>query len=145
MIATTLVASFQTHAFEFDGIDLNKPYIEVAQAISKLGYAYDDNKDCLRGFCQGTEIFLKINYTDVTRKRMVGQLMVEIPMKNNSCRSLSDVTTLLNVIYHQVQKGEDSITYQVDKDGTELEVRQNGESVFLTYNTPYYKYKGKRK
>ena len=142
LLLTVMLASFRASAFDFDGIDLNRPYIEVAQAISKLGYSYDSERNCLKGVCQGTEIYISINYIDVTKKRMVGQLIVEIPMQNSQ-QSFAGVTTLLNVIYHQIDKDEHSITYQADKDGTQLVVSQKGESVFLTYNTPYYKYRKK--
>lgn len=130
--------SFSASAFDFDGISLNLPYIKVAQEISKRGYAYDSDKNCLTGNCQGTEIYLYINYLDVKKPRMVGQLIVEIPMTNNK-QSLEDATTLFNVVYHQVSKSNSSVTYEVDKDGTQLVVSQKGSSIFLTYNTPFYK------
>ena len=139
---TLMLTAFAANAFEFDGIDLNTQYSKVAREISARGYAYDANRNCLKGNCQGTEIYLSINYIDVTKKRMVGQLIVEIPMQNSQ-QSFAGVTTLLNVIYHQIDKDEHSITYQADKDGTQLVVSQKGESVFLTYNTPYYKYRKK--
>ena len=138
LILTALVlSSFRASAFDFDGISLNMPYIKVAQEISKRGYAYDTDKNCLKGNCQGTEIYLYINYLDVKKPRMVGQLIVEIPMANNK-QSLDDATTLFNVVYHQVEKSATSITYEVDKDGTQLVVSQKDSSIFLTYNTPFY-------
>lgn len=142
LLLTIVLSATRVSAFDFDGIDLNRPYIEVAQAISKLGYSYDGDRNCLRGFCQGTEIYISINYIDVTKKRMIGQFIVEIPIEHTD-HSYTGVTTLFNVIYHQVDKDAHSITYQVDKDGTQLVVSQKGNSIFLTYNTPYYKYRKK--
>ncbi len=135
---TLMLTAFATNAFEFDGIDLNTQYSKVAREISARGYAYDANRNCLKGNCQGTEIYLSINYIDVNKRGMVGQLIVEIPM-DTSEKAMADVTTLLNVVYHQVAKTAGTITYQVDKDGTQLVVGQKGNSVILTYNTPYYK------
>ena len=132
------VASLSMHAFDFDGIDLNKPYIDVTREIAKRGYHYDNDRNCLKGNCQGTEIYLSINYVDVSKMGRVGQLIVEIPMPNNE-QVLHDVTTIFNVVYHQVSKTDNSITYQADKDGTQLVVSRRGSSIFLTYNTPYYK------
>ncbi len=135
-----MLCTYSTRAFDFDGIDLNQRYITVAQEISKRGYSYDSERNCLKGICQGTEIYISINYIDVSKRGMVGQLIVEIPIANAST-SFVGITTLLNVIYHQVTKDTKSVTYAADKDGTQLVVSQKGESVFLTYNTPYYKVK----
>lgn len=139
LLAMALMAGIQAaHAFEFDGINLNLPFIKVSQEISKRGYYFDSEKNCLRGICQGTEIYLRINYTDVSKRGMLGQLVVEVPMQSRT-RSLGEVVTLLNVIYHQVARTDEAVTYAVDKDGTQLMVSQRGDSYFLTYNTPYYK------
>ena len=137
-ILTILVCAHSVSAFDFDGIDLNQTFYKVSQEISKRGYYFDSDKNCLRGVCQGTEIYLRINYTDVSKRGMVGQLIVEIPVLPEG-RTLEDVTTLLNVIYHQVGRTSESITYEVDKDGTQLEISQRGNSYFLTYNTPFYR------
>lgn len=137
-ILIILVCAHPVSAFDFDGIDLNQTFYKVSQEISKRGYYFDSDKNCLRGVCQGTEIFLRINYTDVSKKGMVGQLIVEIPVLPEG-RTLEDVTTLLNVIYHQVGRTSESITYEVDKDGTQLEISQRGNSYFLTYSTPFYR------
>lgn len=139
--AVLALSSFTgAQAFDFDGIDLNSPYMRVAQEISKRGYYFDVDRNCLKGNCQGTEIYLNINYIDVTKKGMVGQLVVEIPMKDNT-NSMESVTTIFNVVYHQVDKTDKSVTYEVDHDGTKLILTQKGNSLFLTYNTPYYKVK----
>ncbi|MBQ0060609.1 MAG: hypothetical protein KBT15_02390, partial [Bacteroidales bacterium] len=68
-------------AHKFDGIDLNESAVKVMREISVKGYAYDSEKDCLKGNCQGTEIYLSFNLTDVNTKGKVGQLIVEIPME----------------------------------------------------------------
>ena len=136
-----LMASFgSAHAFDFDGIDLNQPFMKVAQEISKRGYAYDSDRNCLKGICKGTEIYLSFNYVDVKKKGMVGQLIVEIPMKNAG-EALHNVTELFNVIYHQVEQAPGIVSYEVDKDGTLLHLSQKDGSIILTYNTPYYKVK----
>lgn len=136
-----LMASFAgARAFDFDGIDLNQPFMKVAQEISKRGYAYDSDRNCLKGICKGTEIYLSFNYVDVKKKGMVGQLIVEIPMKNAG-EALHNVTELFNVIYHQVEQTPGIVSYEVDKDGTLLHLSQKDGSILLTYNTPYYKVK----
>lgn len=132
------VGTLSAHSFDFDGIDLNSTYIKVAREISKRGYIYDNERNCLKGNCQGTEIYLSINYIDVTKKDMVGQLIVDVPL-DNSPYTWTSVTTIFNVVYHQVGKTDNSITYQVDRDGTQLVVSQKDNSIILTYNTPYYK------
>lgn len=132
------VASFcSAMAFEFDGINLNSTYHKVSQEISKRGYIYDEQRNCLKGNCFGTEIYLTINYQDVSEPGYVGQLIVEIPIKNTKY-AIEHMAALLNVIYHQVDSSSNSVTYDVDPDGTRLVVSQNGGSVFLTYNTPRY-------
>lgn len=132
------VGALSAHSFDFDGIDLNSTYIKVAREISKRGYIYDNERNCLKGNCQGTEIYLSINYIDVTKKDMVGQLIVDVPL-DNSPYTWTSVTTIFNVVYHLVGKTDNSITYQVDRDGTQLVVSQKDNSIILTYNTPYYK------
>lgn len=134
-----LLSSINASAFRFDGINLNMPYTKVATEIARRGYAYDSEHDCLRGNCQGTEIFLRLNYSDVKKKGMLGQLIVDVPMKNLGT-SMEGVYMLFNVVYHQVSRTDDSITYAVDEDGTRLCVSKRDDStVVLTYFTPYYK------
>lgn len=139
VLMALMLTSFYAYAFEFDGIDLNTNYSDVAREISKRGYSYDSDRNCLKGICQGTEIYLSINYVDVKKAGMVGQLIVEIP--NQSAEAFANVTTLLNVIYHQVSKDGGSVVYQADADGTRILVSQKGSSIVLTYNTPFYKKK----
>lgn len=129
-----LVMSISANAFEFDGIDLNKNYFEIAREISAKGYVYDDVNDCLRGNCQGTEITLSLK----AEKSKLGQLIVDIPMSGNA---LDIVTKTFNVVYHQTAKDQSSCTYQVSNDGTILIVSATANGVRLTYNTPYYKTK----
>ena len=139
LLAMVLMAGIQAaHAFEFDGINLNLPFIKVSQEISKRGYYFDSEKNCLRGICQGTEIYLRINYTDVSKRGMLGQLVVEVPMQSRT-RPLGEVVTLLNVIYHQVSATEAGYVYSVDEDGTTLLLSQTENGIRLTYSTPYYK------
>lgn len=127
-----LVMSISANAFEFDGIDLNKNYFEIAQMISSKGYVYDDVNDCLKGNCQGTEITLSLK----AEKSKLGQLIVDIPMAGNAFET---VTKTFNVVYHQTAKDQSSVTYQVSNDGTTVIVSATAKGVRLTYNTPYFK------
>lgn len=136
ILMAMMLTAFCANAFDFDGIDLNSSYANVAQEISKRGYVYDSERNCLKGNCQGTEIYLSFNYIDVTKKNQVGQLIVEIPMPNTE-EALKSVCTLFNVVYHIVAPN----TYAVSSDGTQLVVNKKGNSIILTYNTPYYKKK----
>lgn len=127
-----LVMSISANAFEFDGIDLNKNYFEIAQQISAKGYVYDDVNDCLKGNCQGTEITLSLK----AEKNKLGQLIVDIPMTGNAFET---VTKTFNVVYHQISKDQTSCTYNVSADGTTLIVSSTANGIRLTYNTPYLK------
>lgn len=139
LVFALFIASFSgAMAFEFDGINLNDTYHKVSQEISKRGYVYDEQRNCLKGNCQGTEIYLTINYQDVTDAGYVGQLIVEVPIKNTKY-AVEHMAALLNVIYHQISRTDNTVTYDVDPDGTTMVVSQKGGSVFLTYNTPHYK------
>lgn len=133
-----LVLSISANAFEFDGIDLNGSMLSITRNISLRGYVNDDATKCLKGNCQGKEIFLSFNYVDVTQKGKLGQLFVEIPMEEKN--ALKTIVEIFNVIYHQVES-EGATTYLVDNDGTTVSVESKGKSIRLTYNTPYYKVK----
>lgn len=133
-----LMSVFSAKAFVFDGIDLNGDILKVTREVAAKGYFFDLEKQCLKGNCQGTEIFLKFNTEDSKDAKKIGQLIVEVPMKNAS--SEADVKMLLNVMYHQVESSVAGATrYSVDADGTTLDVTMNGNNLVLTYNTPYYK------
>lgn len=127
-----LVMSISANAFEFDGIDLNKNYFEIAREISAKGYVYDDVNDCLKGNCQGTEITLSLK----AEKSKLGQLIVDIPMSGNA---FENVTKTFDVVYHRVAKDSNSCTYAVSTDGTTLVLTPIANGVRLTYNTPYFK------
>lgn len=127
-----LVMSISANAFEFDGIDLNKNYFEIAQMISAKGYVYDDVNDCLKGNCQGTEITLSLK----AEKSKLAQLIIDIPMEGNAFET---VTKTFNVVYHQTSKDQGTVTYQVSNDGTTVVVSATANGVRLTYNTPYLK------
>ncbi len=133
----TLVMSISAHAFDFDGIDLNGNVVEITRQISAKGYVYDEAKDCLRGTCQGTEIYLTINYRDVKQRNKIGQLTVDIPMK--SANALADIAMTFNVIYHQVSNANGTYLYNIGNDGTVLALSKTNNGIRLTYNTPYYK------
>ena len=124
-------------AFDFDGIDLNGNVVEVTRQISQRGYVYNTERDCLVGTCQGTEIYLSINYRDSSQKNKIGQLVVDVPMTEKD--ALDVIVNTFNVVYHQVAKAAGSTTYQVSVDGTQLVVSAIEGGVRLCYNTPYFK------
>ena len=133
---------FTAKAFVFDGIDLNGTIVQVTREVAQKGYIFDIEKQCLKGNCQGTEIYLSFNTEDTKDKTKIGQLIVEIPMAANATEAAAaykNVTMLFNVIYHQTANANGVATYSVDTDGTTLDVCAKGNSVVLTYNTPSYK------
>ncbi|MGM9714196.1 MAG: hypothetical protein ACI3Y5_08820 [Prevotella sp.] len=138
MVMAAVLVSLSVSAFEFDGIDLNGNFVDITRQISQKGYVYDDAMKCLKGNCQGNEIFLSVNNTDVTEKNRLGQLIVEIPMNNNS---FEEIIKTFNVVYHQIEKTTNASTYKVSDDGTKLVVSKTVRGISLTYNTPYYKTK----
>lgn len=138
-LITVMMANVQAFAFEFDGINLNDDHVKVTRAISAKNYVFDPARNCLKGNCQGTEIYLNFNLDDVNTKGKVGQLIVEIPTQDEN--AYKNYTELLNIIYHQVNKSDNSIVYSVDSDGTTLTLLKTSNSITLTYATPYYKKK----
>jgi len=132
-----LVMSINANAFEFDGIDLNGNIADITKQVSAKGYAYDDVKNGLVGNCQGTDIVLHFNYEKVSKQGKLGQLIVEIPMKESN--ALDVIVETFNVVYHLKNKVENSYTYVVSNDGTTVTVSNNNGLISLTYNTPYYK------
>ncbi|MDD6891863.1 MAG: hypothetical protein PUD47_07270 [Bacteroidales bacterium] len=138
MMMATLFLSLNVFAFEFDGIDLNGKVVDITRQISQKGYIYDDALKCLKGNCQGNEIYLTINNTDVTEKNRLGQLIVDVPMPGNA---YVNVVKIFDVVYHRTDRTADTTTYSVSEDGTMLVVSATGQGVRLTYNTPYYKVK----
>lgn len=138
-LLATMLLGINAYAFEFDGINLNDDAIKVTRAISSKNYVQDPARNCLKGNCHGTEIYLSFNMEDVNTKGKVGQLIVEVPMKD--ANAINSCTELLNVIYHQVSKSNDGIVYSVDADGTTLLLQKSADGVKLIYNTPFYKSK----
>lgn len=138
MILATLFLSLNASAFEFDGIDLNGKVVDITRQISQKGYVYDNDLKCLKGNCQGNEIYLNINNTDVTEKNRLGQLIVDVPMPGNA---YVNVVKIFDVVYHRTDRTADTTTYSVSEDGTVLIVSATAQGVRLTYNTPYYKAK----
>ena len=134
-----MVCCMTASAHIFDGIDLNANRIQVMREISVKGYIYDEAKDCLKGVCQGTEIYLSFNLEDTKEKNKIGQLIVDVPMKNAT--AFEDACMILNVIYHMTANGNGTATYACDTDGTTLDLVKTGEGVKLVYNTPYYQKK----
>lgn len=131
-----LVMSCTASAFEFDGIELNHNAVEVTRQISARGYIYDTEKDCLKGNCQGTEIYMSVNYRDTKQKNKIGQLIVDVPMAEPNAMTV--VSHMFNVVYHQISHTSDTYTYQASEDGTTLVVSAIPGGIRLTYNTPYY-------
>ena len=132
-----LVMSINANAFEFDGIDLNGNIADITKQVSAKGYAFDDVKNGLVGNCQGTDILLRFNYDNVSQHGKLGQLIVEIPMKE--ANSLDIIVKTCNVVYHLKDKADNRYTYVVSNDGTTLTVSKKENVVLFTYNTPYYK------
>lgn len=130
-----LVMSISANAFEFDGIDLNGSMLSITRNISLRGYVMDDAKQCLKGNCQGKEIYLRFNFDDVNQKGKLGQLIVDIPMAEKD--AVKVVTETFNVIYHMIEG--DVPTYLVDNDGTTVAVTAENGAVHLVYTTPNYK------
>ena len=135
-----LMTVFSAKAFEFDGIDLNAKYMDVAREVAAKGYAFDTTKGCLTGQCQGQEVFLYFNLEDVKEKNKIGQLIVEFGMPSGSS-SIKDVINIFNIIYHQTKSENGVTSYLVDNDGTTLDVTSKGNNIILTYSTPNYKAK----
>lgn len=127
LVAVCMTVS--ANAFEFDGIDLNANYFEIARSISAKGYIYDDVKDCLTGNCRGTQITLQLK----AEKSKLGQLIVDVPMKE--ANAIDVIKNTFNVLYHVANEPN---VYNVDKDGTTLTVTAISGGVRLTYTTPYY-------
>ncbi|MBQ7237634.1 MAG: hypothetical protein IJS20_02470 [Bacteroidales bacterium] len=137
LLIAAMLLSIQAYAFEFDGINLNDDVIKVTRAISSKKYVQDPERNCLKGVCFGTEIYLSLNIEDVNTKGKVGQLIVDVPMSDKE--AFKTCSELLNVIYHQIDKKSDCVVYSVDADGTTLNLKSVPEGVKLIYNTPYYK------
>lgn len=135
-LAMTLTA-ICANAFDFDGISLSENAAKISKEISKRGYVYDDSRDCLKGNCRGTEIYLSLNTSDVTEKGKLGQLIIEIP-NNDANAGFDHIRSAFNVIYHVVAEGNGVSTYAVDTDGTQLVITKKEGAIILTYNTPYY-------
>lgn len=129
-------APTNANAYEFDGIDLNAPQQQVTREISLKGYTYNQETKSLVGDCQGTQISLSLNYYDVTEQGHVGQLIVDVPLKD-----AATATTIFNVIYHQTGSANGVTTYAVSNDGTTMNLTKTTNGIRLTYNTPYYKAK----
>lgn len=139
LLLTAAVFGFNAYAFEFDGINLNDDAVKVTRSISAKNYVHDPARNCLKGNCHGTEIYLSFNLDDVSTKGKLGQLFVDVPMKDD--KAFETCSGLLNVIYHQIEVKADGVVYAVDADGTTLLLQKATDGVKLTYNTPYYKVK----
>lgn len=136
VILAAMVISLSANAFEFDGINLNASVNKISAEIAKRGYAYDDANDAFTGLCQGTQIYMTLNWKDVKEAGKLGQLIVDVPMKEQNAMEV--VTKIFNVIYH-VANATNSNVYKVSEDGTTLEVTSSDKGIRLVYNTPFYK------
>lgn len=136
VLLTAMVVSLSAGAFDFDGINLNASVNKISAEIAKRGYSYDEATDAFTGMCQGTKIFLTMNWKDVKESGKLGQLIVEIPQED--ANAVAAITKVFNVIYHVAGKGR-SNTYTVSSDGTTVEVKSGAKGIILVYNTPYYK------
>ena len=134
-----MVMSMTASAHIFDGIDLNGDFAKIARAISQKGYVTDPVKGCLKGNCQGTEIFLTLNNTDSSHPRKLGQLIIEIPM--SSADAMANATMMFNVIYHQTGNVNGVVIYDVNEDGTTMNLEKTATGLRICYNTPFYEKK----
>lgn len=134
-----MVMSISANAHIFDGIDLNGDLVKVTRAISQKGYVTDPVKGCLKGNCQGTEIYLTINSTDSSHPRKLGQLIIDVPM--NNADALANATLMFNVIYHQIGNVNGVVMYDVNEDGTTMSLEKTATGLRLCYNTPFYEKK----
>ena len=140
LLLIVMLSSINVYAFKFDGIDLNGTISEITRAISRKNYVSTaENPNVLTGLCQGSRINLSFNYTDVTEKNHLGQLIVDIPSTDPT--AYINNVQLLNVIYHQISNSEAGYVYAVDEDGTTLLLSKTETGMRLTYNTPYYQKK----
>ena len=131
-----MAVSLGAGAFDFDGINLNASVNKISSEIAKRGYSYDEATDAFTGMCQGTQIYLSMNWKDVKESGKLGQLIVEIPVKD--ANAISAITKVFNVIYHVADDGMPN-KYTVSGDGTTVEVRTGTKGIVLVYSTPYYK------
>ena len=136
VVLAAMVMTLSASAFDFDGINLNASVNKISSAIEKRGYVYDDKSDAFTGLCRGTQIYMSMNWKDVKEAGKLGQLIVDVPMKEENAFTV--VSKMLNVIYH-VAEGHTANVYSVHEDGTTLEVHKSAKGVRLVYNTPYYK------
>lgn len=136
VVLAAMVMTLSASAFDFDGINLNASVNKISAEIAKRGYVYDEANDAFTGSCQGTKIFLSMNWKNVKEAGKLGQLIVDVPMKEPN--AFASVTKMFNVIYH-VTDGGKAYTYDVSNDGTTLEVQSTSTGIRLIYNTPYYK------
>ena len=136
VVLAAMVMSLSASAFDFDGINLNASVNKISSAIAKRGYVYDDKSDAFTGLCRGTQIYMSMNWKDVKEAGKLGQLIVDVPMKEQN--ALSIVTKMFNVIYHTADGGKANV-YSVSNDGTTLEVQSSSKGIRLVYSTPFYK------
>lgn len=131
-----MMVTMGASAFDFDGINLNASVNKITAEIAKRGYSYDEESDAFTGLCQGTKIFVKLNWKNVKESGKLGQLIVDIPMDDKN--AVATITKTFNVIYHVAEGGKANV-YNVSADGTTVEVLSVNGGVRLVYNTPYYK------
>lgn len=134
-----MVMSISANAHVFDGIDLNADMVQITRQISAKGYTYDVERGCLKGNCQGTEIFLSFNQTDTSNKSKIGQLIIDVPM--TGAEALNNAAMVFNVIYHQTANQNGVYTYKVNEDGTTMTLTATDKGIKIAFNTPYYKKK----
>ena len=136
VVLAAMVMTLSASAFDFDGINLNASVNKISAEIAKRGYVYDEATDALTGMLQGTQIYMSMNWKDVKEAGKLGQLIVDVPMKEQNAQSI--VTKMFNVIYHTADGGKANV-YSVSNDGTILEVQSSSKGIRLVYSTPFYK------
>ena len=136
VVLAAMVMTLSASAFDFDGINLNASVNKISAEIAKRGYVYDEENDAFTGMCRGTQIFLSLNWKNVKESGKLGQLIVDVPMKEQNAMEV--VTKMFNVIYHVADASKPNV-YKVSEDGTTLEVTSSTKGIRLVYSTPFYK------
>ena len=134
MMAFALM-SIAAIAFEFDGIDLNGNVVDISKKVAQKGYVFDPESGRLTGNCAGIQLYISMEYDNVTEPGKLGRFIVDIPMNNPSAVQI--VASTFAVIYHSLPSKADSKEFLVSNDGTVASVQAINNGVRLVYTTPY--------
>jgi len=143
LLVASIMMSISASAFTFDGINITGNVTNVMREIAARGYVFNEQNNWLEGNCQGTQINMSFNLTDVKTAGKIGQMIINIPVEGGAdaiATAYKNALTLFNVVYHQAA-GSDGTTYVADPDGTTMTLLQTATGLRLVYNTPFYKKK----